>query len=295
MPGIIKLLQDRGLPRSVTIKVVRHQDKRCDVRALERRHFEAGYQAYQSEDVFNCDYIVSCIGLPDARASFVGVYQVKGHRPAREVPPPHDFPYLELFFPDGTGGPGIWYDLVRMYGFEDLEHRVIIDWGSGTRSWAQWATSEKDKAIVQMPVSPVHPAEEIPDGSTYSEGSVTHILVNRYERDAKAREACIAHYGVKCDLCGFVFGDFYGDIALGFIHVHHIRPISTLGPNYNVNPIEDLRPVCPNCHAILHRRHPAYSLQEVRQSIRAKKTPSDENGTAGCRVRVSDARRVLWR
>ncbi len=274
MSGIIELLQCRGLPSDAKTKVVRHKDKRCDLQGLTRSQFETGYQAYQAKPIFNCDYIVSCLGLPRSTARFLGVYRVRGQQPAREVPPPVDFPYSELFFPGGTPEQGhIWYDLVKVDGFEDLEDRVVIDWGPGARSWAQWATLEKDKEIIEMPVQAVSRpqaslAEEILHDSSYSEGAVTRILVNRYERDAAAREACIARYGVMCHLCGFVFADFYGEIARDLIHVHHLRPISDVGSDYQINPVEDLRPVCPNCHAVLHRRDPPYSLDEVRQSVK---------------------------
>ncbi len=33
----------------------------------------------------------------------------------------------------------------------------------------------------------------------------------------------------------------------GFIHVHHLKPLSEVGYEYRVDPIRDLRPVCPNC------------------------------------------------
>ena len=36
------------------------------------------------------------------------------------------------------------------------EGKVVIDWGPGAKSWVQWATLEKDKKIIQMPLSPVH-------------------------------------------------------------------------------------------------------------------------------------------
>ena len=39
---------------------------------------------------------------------------------------------------------------------------------------------------------------------------------------------------------------------------------SIMGGQYEVDPIKDLRPVCPNCHAVLHRRIPAYRIEEVR-------------------------------
>jgi len=44
----------------------------------------------------------------------------------------------------------------------------------------------------------------------------------------------------------------YGGIADGYIHVHHIVPIASVGKQYKLNPLTDLVPVCPNCHAMLH-------------------------------------------
>lgn len=109
--------------------------------------------------------------------------------------------------------------------------------------------------------------EEISNGSTYNEGSVQRILINRYERDPRAREACIKHYGTICFLCGFNFVAVYGEVMAGFTHVHHLKPLSSVGAEYEVDPIRDLRPVCPNCHAVLHRNEPPYSLDEVREFL----------------------------
>ncbi len=109
--------------------------------------------------------------------------------------------------------------------------------------------------------------EEVPDESAFNEGSVQRILVNRYERDPRAREACIREYGTKCFLCSFDFVVKFGEMMDGFTHVHHLKPLSSLGSDYKINPIRDLRPVCPNCHAVLHRREPPLSLDEVRRLL----------------------------
>lgn len=85
------------------------------------------------------------------------------------------------------------------------------------------------------------------------EGAVTTVLVNRYERSATARRKCIEHYGAVCAVCSLDFKSTYGQIGEGFIHVHHVVPISSIGETYVLDPIEDLIPVCPNCHAMLHR------------------------------------------
>jgi 5-methylcytosine-specific restriction enzyme A len=91
-----------------------------------------------------------------------------------------------------------------------------------------------------------------------------------YERNSNAREACLQHHGRSCTVCGMNFQDSYGEIGQGFIHVHHIVPISQIGESYQVNPEKDLAPVCPNCHAMLHRRMPPYSIQELRNILDEK-------------------------
>ncbi|MCC6804116.1 MAG: HNH endonuclease, partial [Anaerolineae bacterium] len=98
----------------------------------------------------------------------------------------------------------------------------------------------------------------------------SQVTVNRYERDPKAREACIQHYGTSCCVCGFDFGVFYGEIGKTFIHVHHLNPISTQDGTHQVDPIRDLRPVCPNCHAMLHRETPPLTIEHLRELIGRK-------------------------
>jgi len=105
--------------------------------------------------------------------------------------------------------------------------------------------------------------DEIQDEGTITEGAKHQVTVNAYERDSTARRKCIDHYGTRCFVCGFLFESVYGEVAKDFIHVHHLRPLSEIGSEYAVNPVEDLRPVCPNCHAVLHLRKPAFSVEEV--------------------------------
>ena len=105
---------------------------------------------------------------------------------------------------------------------------------------------------------------ELPPTRSYREGTVRQILVNAYERSREAREECIAKYGAQCVVCGFDFGAAYGSVAKGFIHVHHLRQVSDVGEAYQVNPVTDLRPVCPNCHAVIHKTDPPMSIDAVR-------------------------------
>lgn len=103
----------------------------------------------------------------------------------------------------------------------------------------------------------------------FEEGSVKRVEVNRYERDSKARDACISIHGAQCCVCRFDFEEQYGETARGFIHVHHLRPLSECGPGYVPDPREDLVPVCPNCHAVLHLGNLCRSIADVRALLRS--------------------------
>jgi predicted HNH restriction endonuclease len=113
-------------------------------------------------------------------------------------------------------------------------------------------------------------AEEIPVDDDFEEGTAIKVLVNRYERDPAARERCINHYGTKCAACGMSLADRYGPQALGLIHVHHLTPLASQGKRRVVNPIRDLRPVYPNCHAVIHAANPPRSVAEVKRMVRER-------------------------
>ena len=109
--------------------------------------------------------------------------------------------------------------------------------------------------------------EHVPNRS-YLEGTAVRVLVNRYERDREARDECVAHHGAVCAVCSFDFRHKYGDLGAGFIHVHHVVPVATVGRRYSVDPINDLVPVCPNCHAMLHTGTTPPSVEQLRQIVR---------------------------
>jgi predicted HNH restriction endonuclease len=109
--------------------------------------------------------------------------------------------------------------------------------------------------------------DELPPNGTYIEGSGEQILVNRFERSLEARNACIAHHGSTCQVCELDFSEKYGELGAGFIHVHHRVPIASVGTAYCVDPVNDLVPVCPNCHSMLHRREPPLEIEELRALV----------------------------
>lgn len=119
-----------------------------------------------------------------------------------------------------------------------------------------WSFDSEQPRIETLP-------EEVDERATYAEGAVKQVTVNAYERDPNARRKCVEHYGVKCAVCEFDFGEKFGELGEGFIHVHHLKPLNEIGQEYRTDPVADLRPVCPNCHAMLHRRKPALTVEEL--------------------------------
>lgn len=93
---------------------------------------------------------------------------------------------------------------------------------------------------------------EITSGKECVEGATKKVFVNRFERNQRARAACIEEYGARCFVCGFDFGVKYGDLGNGFIEVHHKVPLASVRNDYVVNPISDLVPLCSNCHRMVH-------------------------------------------
>ncbi|SDC10151.1 HNH endonuclease [Acinetobacter boissieri] len=98
-----------------------------------------------------------------------------------------------------------------------------------------------------------YPDEANLNDKKFPEGAKQIVQVNRYERNPEARSKCIQHYGLSCQICKMEFAKTYGAFAQGFIHVHHITPLHKISDEYEVDPINDLIPVCPNCHAMLHK------------------------------------------
>lgn len=103
------------------------------------------------------------------------------------------------------------------------------------------------------------------DDDKLYEGALVKVMANKYERNQKARKECVAKKGYKCLVCGCDFEKAYGEIGKGFIHVHHLVPISSIGQEYELNVDTDLVPVCPNCHYMMHRKDPPYTVEEMKK------------------------------
>ena len=95
------------------------------------------------------------------------------------------------------------------------------------------------------------------DETEFPEGAKKRVEVSRYEKNPIARRRRLEIDDYTCQVCNLKLGDRYGEFANGYMHVHHVVPLSQIAnhDNYKVNPLTDLVAVCPNCHAMLHH-HP---------------------------------------
>ena len=132
----------------------------------------------------------------------------------------------------------------------------------------------KDQGLIDFLLHPhqmvnddVYDVDYPEDDEKLYEGALITVKANKYERNQKARKECVAKKGYQCLVCGRDFEATYGEIGKNFIHVHHLTPISTIGKEYELNVDTDLVPVCPNCHYMLHRKDPPYTIEELKDKL----------------------------
>lgn len=124
--------------------------------------------------------------------------------------------------------------------------------------------------------------------------AVSTIDVNRHERNPDARRVCLAFHGTSCAACGFSFEAFDGDAGSGSIDVHHVVPPELLGSGYQLDPVADLVPLCPNCHALAHRSAgPPRTVSELRHIMSASGHLRGQVVSDLALQAQEDARRIL--
>lgn len=142
MLDFLDILEKQGFDRSLTTKLVRHKDSRHDLYKLFTHDQLPWYQQVQTSEVFgNCQQIISFVGIEQSKALFVGVYDVKECQPCPDFEWPSGYLYPDM--PLGS----YRYSLVEQDWCVDLRGRMIIEWGSGTRSWVQ---KLKSKEVVEI-------------------------------------------------------------------------------------------------------------------------------------------------
>lgn len=100
----------------------------------------------------------------------------------------------------------------------------------------------------------------------YRDGKIRYLLSTRYERNRSLRDLCLQEYGYKCVGCNLVLSSRYGPIAERLIHVHHLEPLAEIGERV-IDPKTDLKPLCPNCHSVVHLRTPPLTIEELKALI----------------------------
>lgn len=170
------------------------------------------------------------------------------------IPPPYD---------SGRGNQPAYFRLIGNY-----EENV---------GWVMWDNLKKAlerlKFVTNDPVN-IEISERLPtevfqfeEAQFFKEGKVIQVFTNRYERNQNARRKCINHFGTNCAACDFNFADKYGSVAMGFIEVHHKKELSEIGKEYFIDPINDLIPLCPNCHTAIHMTKPPMKIEELKKLI----------------------------
>ena len=146
------------------------------------------------------------------------------------------------------------------------------------RDWFEANRPQEDDWVVFLPyaygMQPVHhdaalTGVETPDEFTGApEGAKSIQVVNAYERNERNRRAVLQRLGYRCQACDVLLEERYGRIAKDYAHVHHTKPLSTVGDGYAPDLEADFAVLCPNCHAIAHRRSPPLTVAQVRDAFR---------------------------
>jgi 5-methylcytosine-specific restriction enzyme A len=55
---------------------------------------------------------------------------------------------------------------------------------------------------------------------------------------------------------------------------NHLNPVSGARGEREVDPIKDLRPICPNCHAVVHLQNPPLSITELKRMLKDARSPA---------------------
>lgn len=104
--------------------------------------------------------------------------------------------------------------------------------------------------------------------------AVRWSLASRYEADPDAARICRVHHGPVCSACGLDPEAVFGAAGAGVLQVHHIVPPALLSDEYELDPVTDLVPLCPTCHAVAHAGVPdPYTPAELRRLLAARTVP----------------------
>ena len=255
---VAELAEKAGVPVEVIDKISRDPELCAKVKELiaeqearEEKEKEIPEQPIQEENILDDEPSVDTSSIPSESLTDVGEENSSSTAKDSETPEGSGHTNsVENKSPHTSSRPSVNTPSSRDSSQGETSHRE-------TRSGSDQQGGDGDSVDILLP-------EEISETEGSYEGARKQISVNTYERDWTARDKCLQHHGTSCAVCEKDMSEIYGPVAAGLIHVHHLKPLSEIKEDYQVRPIADLRPVCPNCHAVIHRQKPPYKIEEVK-------------------------------
>lgn len=174
--------------------------------------------------------------------------------------------------PKGFHDARVWF-VAHPHTGDAYPAKVIWGLATGQRGTDFTAHQARD-ALRRAGFEVADLSTDLPDSQPLTEGSVTQVTRDLRERNRVARQLCLAHYRQRmvgrlaCIVCDLDFAEAYGPVGDGFIHVHHLDPLGDSAGCRRVDPAQDLVPVCPNCHAMIHRGGETRSIATLRAMLR---------------------------
>lgn len=110
----------------------------------------------------------------------------------------------------------------------------------------------KDTSLAYTETSEASPGAYAVEGRKYQG------IYTKYERSRSNRAIAILLHGTTCVVCGFNFKDTYGETGFGYIEIHHRTPVHLMLEERVVDPVDELVPLCANCHRMVHTKTPPH-------------------------------------
>jgi 5-methylcytosine-specific restriction protein A len=165
-----------------------------------------------------------------------------------------------------------WIDPARSGGYERGgmgDRAVRAEFSNDREGLNQTAAAIREFATSEEAATPVDIDTEVDEAS---EGKIllrVHFARERNQAIVKRRkDKALEDFGkLECEVCGFDFGERYGELGQGFIECHHIVPLSALTQERRTV-LSDLALVSSNCHRMIHRSKLMISVQGLRAILR---------------------------
>jgi hypothetical protein len=101
-----------------------------------------------------------------------------------------------------------------------------------------------------------------------AEGHKRKRLVASVARSIALRRLALKRHGATCRACDLKFLKKYDGLKTDCIELHHVSPLSR---GLRISTIDDLVPLCPNCHRVAHSTKPPLSISAIRQMLKSGK------------------------